>query len=157
MGKKKVAGPANSEGRGGTPAPRVVLDTNVLIPALLFDGPPNKLMSLWLEKRIVILVSREVLVEYYRVLAYPKFGLTPAEIREIIAMNILPFAETVSVGSHPPIIREDPADDKFLFLAEDGRARHIVSGDKHLLSLGKYKGIEILPARSFLESFQEFR
>ena len=154
MGKKEVAGSAKPGVRGGTAAPRVVLDTNVLVSALLFDGPPNKLMSLWLEKRIVLLISREVLVEYYRVLAYPKFKLTPEEITELIAANVLPFAETVSIGPHPPVISEDPDDDKFLFLANAGRARCIISGDKHLLSLGKYEGIEVLPVRIFLESFQ---
>jgi hypothetical protein len=154
LGKKKVAGPAKPGVHGGTAAPRVVLDTNVLVSALLFDGPPNKLMDYWLGKRIVLLISRDVLVEYYRVLAYPKFGLTPGEIRELIAANVLPFVETVFVGPHPAVIREDPADDKFLFLAQDGRARTIISGDKHLLSLGKYEGIEVLPVRIFLESFQ---
>ncbi len=154
MGKKKVTGSASPGNRVEPAKPRVVLDTNVLVSALLFDGPPNKLVTLWQEGRIVLLVSREVLVEYFRVLAYPKFGLTQEEIRELIAVNVLPYVETVTVGAHPPVIREDPADDKFLFVADDGHARHIVSGDKHLLSLEKYRGIEILPARSFLESFQ---
>jgi uncharacterized protein len=154
LGKKKVTGSAKPENRGGLACPRIVLDTNVLISALLFSGPPNRLVTLWQEGRIVLLVSKDVLVEYFRVLSYPKFGLTQAEIKELIAENVLPYAETVTIGTHPPDISEDPADDKFLFLADDGRARYIVSGDKHLLSLEKYRGIEILPVRNFLESFQ---
>jgi putative PIN family toxin of toxin-antitoxin system len=154
LGKKKVTGPAKPGNRGRPAKPRVVLDTNVLVSALLFFGPPNKLVTLWQEGRIVLLISKEVLVEYLRVLSYPKFGLTQAEIKALIAESVLPYVETVTVGTHPPVISEDPADDKFLFLADDGHARYIVSGDKHLLSLEKYRGIEILPARSFLESFQ---
>jgi putative PIN family toxin of toxin-antitoxin system len=129
----------------------VVLDTNVLVSALLFYGPPNRLVALWQEGRIILLVSREVLVEYLRVLSYPKFGLTQEEIKELIAENVLSYAETVTVGTYPPVISEDPADDKFLFLADDGQAGQIVSGDKHLLSLKEYRGIKILSVRSFLE------
>jgi predicted nucleic acid-binding protein len=100
------------------------------------------------------LISKEVLVEYLRVLSYPKFGLTGEEIKELIGEAVLPFVETVTVGTRPPVISEDPADDKFLFLADDGRARAIVSGDKHLLSLETYRGVRILPVRSFLESLK---
>jgi putative PIN family toxin of toxin-antitoxin system len=151
LGKKKVTGSSKPGDRGGHAGHRIVLDTNVLVSALLFCGPPNRLVTLWQEGRIVLLVSREVLVEYLRVLSYPKFGLTQEEIKELIGENVLPYAETVTVGMHPPVISEDPADDKFLFLADDGRARHIVSGDKHLLSLEEYRGIKILSVRSFLE------
>ena len=158
MGKKKVAGPAKPENRVEPAIAKlgVVLDTNVLISALLFSGLPNKLVTLWQEGRIVLLVSKEVLMEYFRVLAYPKFGLTQEEIKDLITETVLPYVETVTVkgragGTYPPVIKEDPADDKFLFLAVDGQARYIVSGDKHLLSLKKYRGIEILPVRSFLE------
>jgi putative PIN family toxin of toxin-antitoxin system len=112
---------------------------------------------LWQEKQFVLLISKDVLLEYYRVLAYPKFGLAPEEIKDLIAESVLPYVESVTVGLHAPVICEDPADDKFLFLADDGRARHIVSGDKHLLSLGTYHGIEILPVRSFLETIPKTR
>lgn len=154
MGKKEVAGPANLGAQGGSAAPRIVLDTDVLVSALLFSGPPNRLVTLWQERRITFLISKDVLVEYYRVLAYPKFGLSREEIKDLIAESVLPYVETVTVGQHAPVIREDLPDDKFLFLAEDGLARHIVSGDKHLLSLGTYRGIEILPVRAFLEMLQ---
>ena len=153
MGKKEVARLVNPGNRAETTAPRIVLDTNILVSALLFSGPPNRLVALWQDKRIVFLVSKDILLEYYRVLAYPKFGLTREEIKDLIAESVLPYVETVTVGLHTPVIREDPADDKFLFLAEDGRAEAIVSGDKHLLSLGTYRGIEILPVRRFLEFY----
>jgi len=153
LGKKKVTGSSKPGYRNKSAKPRVVLDTNVLVSALLFYGPPNRLVALWQEGRIILLVSREVLVEYLRVLSYPKFGLTQEEIKELIAENVLSYAETVTVGSHPPVISEDPADDKFLFLADDGQVGQIVSGDKHLLSLEEYRGIKILSVRSFLEIF----
>lgn len=153
MGKKKIAVPAKPVSAGEPAKPRIVLDTNVLVSALLFTGPPNTLVNLWQEGRIILLISREVLLEYFRVLAYPKFGLVQEEIKALIAESVLPYAETISVGMHPAVIKEDPADDKFLFLADDGHALNIISGDRHLLTLERYRGIEILPVRSFLESF----
>ena len=55
---------------------RVVLDTNVLISALLFSGVASDLVPLWQKEKITVLLSREILEEYLRVLAYPKFQLT---------------------------------------------------------------------------------
>jgi uncharacterized protein len=152
--KKKITVRAVPGNRAEPAKPRVVLDTNVLVSALLFSGSPSKLVMLWQEGRIVLLISKEILLEYFQVLAYPKFSLIHEEIKALIVENVLPYAETINVSAHPPVISKDPADDKFLFLAEDGHARHIISGDKHLLSLEKYRGIEILPVRSFLESLK---
>jgi putative PIN family toxin of toxin-antitoxin system len=131
---------------------RVVLDTNVLVSALLFTGPLSRLVSLWRERRIVLLLSKDVFIEYVRVLAYPKFKLTGEEIKALVDEYILPYGEMVTVADNPAIIREDPADDKFLSLAAAGRARFILSGDKHLLALKKHGRAKIVAAREFLDS-----
>ena len=130
---------------------RVVLDTNVLVSALLFAGPIGRLVSLWRERRIVPLLSKDVFIEYLRVLAYPKFKLSGKEIKALVEEYVLPFAEMVTVAETPAIIREDPADDKFLALVAAGRARHIVSGDKHLLALRGYRRVKIVTPREFLD------
>jgi putative PIN family toxin of toxin-antitoxin system len=129
---------------------RVVLDTNVLVSGLLFTGPPSRLASLWRGHRIVLLLSKAVFIEYLRVLAYPKFKLSGEEIKALVDEYVLPFAEMVTVVETPAIIREDPADDKFLALAAAGRARYIVSGDNHLLALREYRRVKIVTAREFL-------
>ena len=131
---------------------RVVLDTNVLVSALLFAGPIGRLVSLWRERWIVLLLSKDVFIEYLRVLAYPKFKLSGEEIKAIVEEYVLPFAEMATVAEAPVVIREDPADDKFLALAAAGRARYIVSGDKHLLALREYRGVKIVTPREFLEA-----
>ena len=131
---------------------RVVLDTNVLVSALLFKGPPSHLVSLWRERRIVLLLSKDVFIEYLRVLACPKFKLSGAEIKALVDEYVLPFAEMVTVAEAPVVIREDPADDNFLALAAVGRARYIVSGDKHLLALREYCRVKIVTPREFLDS-----
>jgi len=129
---------------------KVVLDTNVLVSALLFGGEPGQLVSLWEKGRAVPLVSKEVLLEYIRVLGYPKFSLSAEDIMALIEEQFLPFAEMVAAPKTPPIIMEDPGDDKFLALAEAGPASFLISGDIHLLALERYRGVEILSPRNFV-------
>jgi putative PIN family toxin of toxin-antitoxin system len=129
---------------------KVILDTDALVSALLFGGEPGRLVSLWEKGRVVPLVSREVLLEYVRVLGYPKFSLSAEDIQALIEEHVLPFAEMVSVPRTPRIVREDPGDDKFLALAAAGRADFLISGDIHLLNLERHHGVEILTPRNFL-------
>lgn len=130
--------------------PRVVLDTSVLISALLFRGLPSRLIPLWQKGKVTILVSSEVLKEYLRVLAYPKFELAAQEIKALIEIELLPFVDAVKVKSKIRVIVKDPSDDKFLELAVDGKADFLISHDKHLLGLGVFKGIKILSVAEFL-------
>ena len=137
MGKKKII--------------RVVLDTNVLVSALLFGGIPGKLIPLWKSKRITPLLSREILDEYLRVLAYPKFNLTKDEILFIITQEILPWFEIVeSTRKGISYVLEDPEDDKFIHCAISGKADFLISGDQHLLLLPN-PPVPILSVRDFLE------
>lgn len=130
---------------------RVVIDTNVLISALLFSGTGDEVRILWKTKKIIFLISKDVLEEYLKVLSYPKFGLTEDEIKTILAEELLPFVTTIKVKSRIEHIEEDPDDDKFLSLAVDGRADYIISGDKHFLNLKSFRSVEILTIRNFLD------
>ena len=130
---------------------KVVLDTNVLISALLFGGTPGKLVSLWKSKRIIPLLSKEILDEYLRVLAYPKFKLTKDEILFIITQEILPWFEVVEITQKGArYVPEDPEDDKFIHCAVYGKADFLISGDQHLLSLPN-PPVPILSVRNFLD------
>lgn len=129
---------------------RVVLDTNVVISALLFRGPTSQLVECWRDKKFIPVVSKAVVEEYLRVLAYSKFQLSVVEVRSLIERQLLPFAEPVEVTDIPVVIRQDPSDNIFLACAYAGRARYLVSGDRHLLTLKRYRGIPILTVRSFL-------
>lgn len=130
---------------------RAVLDTNALVSALLFGGGPGRLVALWERGRILPLISKDVLLEYVRVLGYPKFGLDTEDIRGLIEEHVLPYAEMVTVDRVSEVVPEDPADDKFLALALAGGAGFLISGDKHLLALKKYRSVEIVSPRQFLE------
>lgn len=130
---------------------RVVIDTNVVVSALLFNGTPGKLIPMWKEKLILPLISRKILEEYLRVLAYPKFELTEADINFLIYNEILPWFQTVEVKRTEKIVREDPSDDKFLACAIAGNADIVVSGDRHLLDLGSFKSIQIMTPSQLLQ------
>ena len=114
---------------------RVVIDTNVLVSALLFGGDPSELITLWKERRIQPLGSKEIMEEYIRVLAYPKFHLTEEEIEYLFSQEVLPWFEVITVQSGRPFVIDDPSDDKFIWCALEGQAEAIISSDQHLLRL----------------------
>ena len=130
----------------------IVIDTNVVISAILFGGTPGKLIDLWKTGRIVPLISEEIMTEYIRVLAYPKFKLSEEEINYIIHQEILPFFKVVKSVPDSSIIKKDPDDDKFIQCAQAGKAKILLSGDQHLLALKSYKNIEIKTPSQFIKS-----
>ena len=129
----------------------VVIDTNVVVSALLFGGVPGRLIELWKGELIEPKASREIIDEYIKVLAYPKFSLSEEEIRFLLYCEILPFFEIVPAKRSPVIIPADPSDDKFLWCAKTARVATIISGDRHLLKLKKYGKSSILSPAEFLE------
>lgn len=141
--------------------PRVVLDTNVVLSALVFGGGSTALVrEAWQAGRLRPLVSTATVQELMRVLAYPKFKLTADEQRELLA-DYLPFAEVVTLPDRPPRVPDcrDPHDLPFLHLAAAGKADMLVSGDTDLLSLASSAArprlrFRILTVQSLLEHLQ---
>ena len=129
-----------------------VIDTHVVVSALLFGETPAKLVDLWKKGNIAPLITDEIIAEYIRVLAYPKFKLTEEEINYIIHQEILPFFNVVKSKPGPSIIKEDPDDDKFIQCAKAGKAKVIISGDRHLLAVKSHQGINILTTAQFLKN-----
>lgn len=133
---------------------RAVLDTSVVISALIFKGEVSRLHSLWKKKAFTVIASGEIVEEYIKVLAYPKFDLTERDIENIIQEEIIPYIEPVTVTDNLSGVCVDPDDDKFLACAEAAKADAIVSGDAHLLSMKMFKGCPILTAEKFLRKFR---
>ena len=132
---------------------RPVLDTNVLVSALLFhSGTLLWLGGAWRSGHIRPLASRQTTAELIRVLAYPKFALSAGERRELLD-DYLPFCETVAVPETPPSVPEcrDPFDRPFLELALAGRADALVTGDTDILALAKEFSVPILSPAAFRE------
>jgi putative PIN family toxin of toxin-antitoxin system len=131
-------------------AVKVVVDTNVLVSALLFGGKPGKLISLWQRGTIRPLVSKEIIDEYLRVFTYPKFKLSEEDVNFLLYHEILPYFEVIDVHPGPRIIGSDPEDDKFIRCALAGKAKFIISGDHHLIALKSYQKIRIFSPSDFL-------
>jgi putative PIN family toxin of toxin-antitoxin system len=128
---------------------RVVIDTNVLLSGLLFGGTSERIRDLWVSGRLVPLLSRETFAEFRRVLAYPKFRLTPAEITMIVEEELLPYAEVIAATVDASGVCRDPHDDKFLSLAASGRADYLITGDQDLLVLRSFKNVRIVTLSEF--------
>jgi len=129
---------------------RAVVDTNIFISAVLFGGELEEIVSSWQKEKFVYLLSPQILQEYIKVLSYPKFELTVADIKHIIEKELIPFVEPVKVAVYVKAVKKDSSDDKFLALAIAGKADVIVSGDKHLLELKSFEKIPIITGREFL-------
>ena len=143
---------------------RVILDTNILISAFLWSKRVNKaVISPLDEKKIKIFFTKETLKELLRVLSYEKFALkfislstTPNSlVNKIITRENAFVVKTPLPKDRRPILKKDPTDDKFLYLAANARAEYIVTGDKALLALKEYKGARIVSVEQFLKVFSK--
>lgn len=118
-------------------AVRVVLDTNVVLSALVFRGDAAGLVrQAWQRELVLPLASSATVQELIRVLAYPKFRLSQADQDELLA-DYLPYAETVRIAQPPPQVPDclDALDLPFMHLAVAGNAQALVSGDRDLLAI----------------------
>lgn len=132
-------------------APRVVLDTNCVVSALVFGAGRFAPMRLaWQQARLTPLLSRDSVAELLRVLAYPKFKLSPAQQQTLLADH-LPWAQTVQVHGTPaglPPVR-DGHDVMFLALARTAQADALITGDGDLLEVRARFDIPILTVADF--------
>lgn len=126
--------------------PRWVLDTNVVLSALIRPGGVSgRLRLAWQTEMFVPLVSRSTAAELIRVLAYPKFKLMPSEQHDLLA-DYLPWTEVVRMPTRLPQTPacRDPHDLPFLQLALASNADALVTGDADLLVLAPLRGIALL-------------
>ena len=129
---------------------RIVADTNILVAALLFGGPPEQVFLAGLRGEIQLLPSLPLLKEFEKVLK-EKFKLSIHLVREII-QEVMDVAEIVEVSSHIRAISYPDEDNRVLECAVDGKADFIVTGDtRHILPLKEYGGIKILSPSEFLK------
>ena len=127
---------------------KAVVDTNVAVSGLLWNGPPNQILR-WARQGVLkVLASEETTAELRRVVQYGRFAhrlatleTSPAEVFAYF-MNLILFVPTPEFI--PKQIIEDPFDNFFLELASENKAHLIISGDKHLLDLKEYNHIQIV-------------
>ena len=111
------------------------------------------MVQLWQEQRIVPVTSRETFQELRDALQYPKFGLTDSEILDLIESEILPYFEVIDPVEEIKNVCRDPGDDKFIACAISAGVNYLVTGDRDLVDLTRYKNMRILTVREFLNLF----
>ncbi len=130
---------------------RVVLDTNVVVSALLFErGSLAWIRIAWQSRLIHPVVAEPTVRELMRVLAYPKFRLSAVELEQLLA-DLLPWCETwrTPIASAEQQVR-DPKDQIFVDLALAARVSALVSGDADLLALkDQFKAMQVLTPAEF--------
>ena len=130
----------------------VVIDTNVLVSALIFKGDSSCLIDIWEKGDIRPLFSKATFEEFRRVLEYPKFHLSSQEINAIIREDVLPFFDVIAPIEEKTGFSRDPEDDKFITLAIAADADFVISGDKDLLILKKVGKTRIIRLSDFLKT-----
>jgi len=133
-------------------SPRIVIDTNVYISAIFWGGKPREVLELGRNGRISIFTSSEIQAEIEMKLK-TKFRIEENEVAQIL-LDYAMFTMPIKPLHRIAIIEADPDDDKFMECALAARAGYIVSGDKHLLNLKNYQGIQIKKPAEFLEIFE---
>ena len=131
---------------------KIVLDTNVFVSGVFFSGPPYQILRAWKNQELQIVVSQEILDEYYRVgeeLSAQFFETDLNPMLELVATR----AELIEAAKLDEAVCDDPDDDKFFGCAIAGGANLIVSGDKHLLKISGYKGIKVVRPRQFVDEY----
>jgi uncharacterized protein len=130
----------------------VVFDTNILISALFSQtGSPFRALALAKIGQIESVTCQEIMDEFEEKLLL-KFKFSEDKTQSAVN-EILSFSHMVKISGTFKAVPNDPDDDMVIECAVVGNASHIVTGDKHLLSLIKYQNIAIAKATDFVNLF----
>ena len=127
---------------------RAVLDTNVLISALVFGGTPREVTDLIAQKTFRPVMSEEILSELRRIIVtkFPEYSLLVESYEKLLRR----YAIWIPLGSKTIMVSRDPDDNKVIETAVIAKCHFIVSGDKDLLVLRAYSDIKIVKPIEFL-------
>ena len=139
---------------------RVVLDTNILISAILIrGGNEDRILRAFQRREFELVLSPPVIEEIGRALFYPRVRKAQWFTADEIAL-LLEFLVEESVmvpGKLTVKVCRDPDDNKFLAAAVEAGATHVVTGDKDLLVVGTYRGVEVSTSATFLRVLRDLR
>ncbi len=133
---------------------RIIVDANWYVSATISRNSRRTLRKLFVDSRFQVLISTELLAEYDRVIARPKFkrhnnALRLARLRRLVLQRVS-FYPVLSVVT----VCRDPKDDYLLALAQDGKADYLISGDPDVVDLGQHNQTRIITMRVFLSRFR---
>lgn len=130
---------------------RIVIDTNVVISGTFFGGFPRKVLEAAVYGNVIACATTEI-VEEYEEIVDEMIKRKQGTLRKDILAPFIAALDFTDIKSRIEICR-DPDDDKFISCAVDAKALYIVSGDKDLLSIEQYEGIEIITAAEFCRKY----
>lgn len=140
---------------------RLVLDTNVVVAGLLWNGPPRQLLEAAIAGEVELFSSAVLLDELAHTLGYAKFAGRIEAFGTHITALVAQYTALVSLvapAGVPRIVANDADDDHVIAAAVAARAELIVTGDrKHLLPIGSHQGIAIVTAREVGEQLEARR
>jgi putative PIN family toxin of toxin-antitoxin system len=129
---------------------KLVLDTNVLVSALISTKSNPALLLDAAGKNYSLFISKDILSELEGVISRDKFGFSDEKIDSAIEA-ILSFSEVMNHEIKLDVVKSDPDDNKILECAVACGASYIVSGDKHLLNLKEYENIKIISPKDAID------
>lgn len=132
---------------------RIVLDTNVLISAVLFGGPPRDVLELVISGAVDCSLSLPILDETREVLRRPKFGFSPEQSFQLLE-ELHAVCDVINPAVRVQAVASDPADNMILECALESKADVVVSGDHHLLDLGVFHSIHIVTPADYLKTIK---
>ena len=127
---------------------RVVLDTNVVVSAVFFGGPPRAVVDAWIDGRLEVVVSPSIFDEYLRV-CHRLTSPYPDTDYQGLLTAFLAHGVLVPDPSDEGTITDDPDDDKFMRCALAADAT-VVSGDRHLLNVDGWRGVLVVTPAQLL-------
>jgi len=130
---------------------KVITDTNVLVSGIFFSGPPARILKTWQDGRFQIVLSEDILDEYRRVIQALADKLGHTDFEPILETLLIKSELMPSYAFESPIC-EDPDDDKFLACAMVSQSNYLVTGDNHLLKMGKFLNTIIVTPRHFIDN-----
>ena len=132
---------------------KIIIDTNVLISAVFFRGTPGRIIDLWRDGHVELLMTSAILAEYVDVAHRLHVRYSKVDPNPVISLLVRrgTFVQAVSLRQGVSTHRDD---DKFLAAALGASANVIVSGDSHLLSVSGYQGIDVLTPAQFIKNYE---
>ena len=136
---------------------RAVLDTNVVISAMLIrGGKEDQILRAWQHGKCELVLSPRILDEMGRALFYEKIRKARWMTEEEVVALVRSLAhESVLVPGRVRVpVSRDPDEDKFVEAAIEARAQYVVTGDRDLLAVKAYRGVRIVTPAAFLTTLR---
>ena len=130
---------------------KVVIDTNIYISAIFWNGKHREVIDLGRDGKITIFTSLDIENEIAGKLK-TTFKLAEEDVNQIL-LDFSTFTLPIRISKQLIVVQDDPDDNKFIECAVECKANYIISGDRHLLNLKEYEGIKLIKSSDFLKVF----